>query len=154
MKPETVSFEVMSSLDLLPIFCELSGTDPPVGVRLYGINFLSLFVGEKMVRSKPLFWCYFNALNEHRIGMRTGPWKQLAKLNGGYLPKLAKVQNGNVERIQSAKLTDFERYQISTDQTEAIKVSGEHSKELFKLRKQMEELYHELAMKSHVWTIR
>ena len=154
VKPGTVSSEIISSLDFLPTFCELAGTKPPGDLKLDGTNFLPLFEGEKVARPKPLFWCYFDALNEHRMAMRAGEWKLLAKLNGGELPKFSNVFDGNVDQIRAAKLTDFELYRLPVDPSESVKVTRRHPKEFGKLKERMEDIYRELVSESRVWSTR
>ncbi len=146
----TESSQPVSSLDFLPTFCELAGTQPPDVLRLDGTSFLPLLSGEEIKRDKPLLWCYFNAINERRVAMRSGPWKMLAKLDGGEFPKLQNVHDGNRRRVLDARLTDFELYRVTDDVGESQDVFGE-SPEAQRLQGQMQRQYRELVETSHHW---
>ena len=99
-----------------------------------------------------LFWCYFNAINERRVAMRDGPWKLLAKLDGGAFPKVANVHDGNVAAVRAARLTDFQLFRVVDDVAEQVDVGARHPAELAALRRKLEEAYAELAASAHYWT--
>lgn len=151
IKTPKVSREPVSSLDFLPTFCQLAGAEPPGDLKLDGANFLPVLDGKPIERSTPLFWCYYNAINEHRVAMRDGPWKLLAKLNGGKLAKYENVNDRNIDSIRAAKLTDFELYHVPDDIGEATNVIDQHAEQAAKLKKKLETLYRELAETSHYW---
>ena len=151
VEPGLVSSEVVSSLDFLPTFCELAGTQPPSDRTLDGTSFLPLLNGKKIERETPLLWCYYNAMNEHRVAMRHGKWKMLARLNDGRLPKQSNVFAGNAEKMRSAKLTDFELYLMPVDIGEATNVTAEHPQALAQLSERMQKRYRELIDNSLVW---
>jgi len=148
-----VSDQPVSSLDFLPTFCKLAKTKAPDNLKLDGTNFLPLLNGDTIQRDTPLFWCYFNALNEHRVAMRNGPWKLLARLDKGKFPKLQNVNTRNIEAVRSAKLTDFELYCVTEDIGESRNVIGEHTQEAKSLKKKLEAIYRDLAETSHHWTV-
>lgn len=150
VKGGRVSDEVVSSLDFLPTFCALAGTEPPSTRTLDGTNVSSFLEGESVQREKPLLWCYFNSINEHRVAMRTGPWKMLAKLNGGELEKIVNIFDGNRATVLDAELTDFELYKITEDITEEKNLVDSETT-ASSLKKQMETQYRELVETSHYW---
>lgn len=149
----SVCSQVVSSLDLLPTFCQLAEVRPPVGLQLDGTSIAPIFSGETVVRSKPLIWCYFNALNEHCVAMRDGQWKMLAKLDGGDLPKIQNVYDGNRDRILKAQLTDFELYQVASDVGEQEDVFSKEPQAAL-LQQKLADGYRELLESSHYWTAR
>jgi arylsulfatase A len=153
IKPAGISDEPVSSLDFLPTFCELSHTKRPDGLKLDGTSFLPLLEGKPILRDVPLFWCYFNSLNEHRVAMRDGPWKLLAKLNDGRFPKLKNVNDRNVESVRSAKLTHFELYRVRDDIGESKNVIAEYPKQAALLKQRLVTAYRDLADNSHHWTV-
>jgi arylsulfatase A len=146
-----VASEAVSSLDLLPTFCELAGAKPPEGRKLDGANFLPVLDGKPIPREQPLFWCYFNALNEHRVAMREGSWKMLAKINEGKLPKLENINDRNIETVRTAKLTDFELYRVTEDIGEEQNIIESHPEEAKALKQKLEAIYADLARTSHYW---
>jgi arylsulfatase A len=144
------SDEVVSSLDFLPTFCELAGARIPTELALDGCSFVPLLRGETIPRKRPLLWCYYNSANVHRVAMRRGPWKMLAKLDRGKLPKVSNVFDGNRDVIRSAELTDFQLYRITDDVHEDNNLYPKAS-ESIELQKQMQASYSELIRDSHVW---
>jgi arylsulfatase A len=145
------SDEVVSSLDFLPTFCELADAPIPADLALDGCSIVPLLEGKTISRKRPLLWCYYNSTNEHRVAMRSGPWKMLAKLDHGKLHKVSNVFGGNHDVIKAAELTDFELYRISDDVHEDNNLYPV-AKESFELQKQMQAHYSELMRDSHVWT--
>ena len=149
-----VSDDPVWSLDFLPTFCELAGAKIPKDLKFDGTSFLPLLDGKKIHRPSPLFWCYFNAINEQRVAMRHGPWKMLAKINGGKFRKMQNVNDRNIEQVRSAKLTDFELYRVTEDISEQKNVITEAGNPGKQLRSKLEAIYQDLAETSHHWTVR
>ncbi len=147
-----VSHEPVSALDFLPTFAHLAGSPVPKELKLDGANFLPVLKGESIPRKSPLFWCYFNSINEHRVAMREGSWKLLAKVNGGKLPKMQNIHDKNIETIRNGKLTDFELYRVTEDIGEKKNVINAHPKEAAMLKQKLESIYQDLAKSSHYWT--
>lgn len=56
IKPGRVSDALVSSVDLLPTFCELAGEEIPQDRVIDGISLLPLFDGKELTRTKPLLW--------------------------------------------------------------------------------------------------
>lgn len=147
---QTVS-DPVSSLDFLPTFCRLAKIDPPKEVALDGANFLPAIRGQKIEREKPLFWVYFNSLNESQVAMRDGNWKVLAKIDGGKFPKMQNVTTETLPRIKSATLTDVEIYDVSDDIGEATNLAPSRPELAKKMLGKLESAYQELVQNSHVW---
>lgn len=146
-----VSEVPVSSLDFLPTFCELAGIEPPASLELDGTSFLPVLESQPIQRRKPLLWAYFNAINEHRVAMRDGQWKLLAKLNRGEFPKMQNVTTKSRPAVAAAMLTDFELYDLSDDIGESKNVAAEYPEVLDTLSQSMTAAYVELSSKSHVW---
>ena len=141
-----------SSLDFLPTFCELAQTSVPESLKLDGTSFLPALEGKAIERAKPLFWVYFNAINEARVAMRDGDWKVLARLNGGEFPKLQNVTAERLTSIQEAQLTDFEIYNVRKDIDESDNMVNSDGEQIGELQKKLTHAYRELVSESHVWT--
>ena len=140
----------VSSLDFLPTFCEFAKTEIPQ-LRLDGASFLPALEGEQIEREHPLFWVYFNAMNQHRVAMRDGDWKVLARLNGGKLPKFPNITNRQQEAVLGAKLTDIEIYNMAEDVSEANDLAKLKPAFTASMRAKLEAMYHELINNSVVW---
>lgn len=149
---QTVSVPV-SSLDFLPTFCHLAGQKIPDEWHLDGADFRPALTGQAVDRDKPLVWAYFNALNQHRVAMRDGRWKVLAKLNGGSLPRLQNITTETLSSVCDAKLTDIEIYDISKDIHEQNDLAASMPGEAQVLTQKLEQAYRELVTTSHVWQL-
>lgn len=152
IKPNQTIETPVSSLDFLPTFCYLAETSPPTNLSLDGTNVMSVLQGQPLEREKPLFWCYFNAINEARVAMRHGEWKVLAQLNGGELPKMENITEQRAEAVRSAQLTNFEVYNIKDDISEEKNLVDSDAEQIGELLKRLTQHFHELVTNSHVWT--
>lgn len=150
IKQSSTSDLVVSSLDLLPTCCELADCELPAKRRLDGTSWLPWLEGRSLDRTRPLVWCYFNATNEHRVAMRSGPWKLLAKLDAGAFPKIQNVHSDNRAKVMSAQLTDFELYDVAKDIHEEFNVFGKAA-ESKQLQETLETRFQQLLENSHVW---
>jgi arylsulfatase A len=138
----------VSSLDLLPTFCELSDISVPGNID--GIS-LKEGGGIPLNRTKPLVWCYYSAINEQRVAMRHGDWKVLARLDSGNLKKLSNVFPGNAEAVKNASLTDIEIYRISKDIGESENLASTNPEKLEELSQKIRAEYDALLSDSPVW---
>ncbi|MEZ5042807.1 MAG: sulfatase-like hydrolase/transferase [Saprospiraceae bacterium] len=144
--------QVVSALDFLPSFCQLAGAQVPETLQLDGTSFLPALNNKKISRKKPLIWAYYNALNEHRVAMRDGKWKVLAKLD--LEKKYQNLNDQNIAEIKAAKLVDFEVYDISTDIGEARNLLTGHAQKKAKLKKKLQNNYLDLLDGSFIWTVK
>jgi arylsulfatase A-like enzyme len=150
-KGQVVSTPV-SALDLLPTFAELAGKDVPSDRVLDGVSLSELFTGNGTVtRNKPLVWTYFNGINDARVAMRHGPWKVLARLNDGELPRFENLTPDSLRMAQMAKLTDFEIYNVDLDPGETRNLSGRGHSEEAELTTLLKQQYRALVMDSPAW---
>ncbi len=141
----------VSALDFLPTFAHLAGAEIPQDLELDGINFMPLVSDQQFNREKPLVWAYYNAINEHRIAMRDGQWKVLARLD---LPKLQNLHTGNIKSVEAAELSDFQIYDVTHDIGEARNIAGDNPRLASRLSKKLTEHYRALLEDSHVWSPR
>lgn len=113
-----------SALDLLPTFAELAGAHLPPERQFDGISLVPLITqGIEVQRDRPLVWAYYNGINDARVAMRHGPWKVLARLNRGELPRMENLTPDTLDAAQHARLTDFEIYNVMTDPGETLNLA-------------------------------
>ena len=143
-----VSTEVVSSLDFLPTFSRLAGTDTPSGLELDGTDFLPALEGTTLERDKPLVWAFYNSLNERQIAMRDGPWKVLARID---VPKTHNLFAGNIEAVKAAELQDIQIFNVEHDIGEARDMAKSFPEIRSHLVSRLEKNYRELLNGSHVW---
>ncbi len=151
VKAGHVAADPVSSLDLLPTFTALAGAKVPADLKLDGTDIRAAFPGSPVRRAQPLFWFYYNAINDQRAALRDGPWKLLARLDGGTLPKFTNINTANAPQVRAAKLTDFSLYRVTDDIGEARDVSATEPAKLRELSAKMETLYREVTATMHVW---
>jgi arylsulfatase A len=153
IKPGQVSTVPASSLDLLPTCLELAKAQPPADRPLDGISLASLLQdGQIPQRPKPLLWVYYNALNDARVAMRHGPWKVLARLNGGRLPRYENLTPERLTEVRSAKLTDLEIYHLEQDPGETLNLAGRRLAEEPQLAELLQQEYQTLVADSPAWS--
>ena len=151
IQPKQINDTPVSSLDLLPTFCELAETKVPSQPKLDGQSFLPAIRGESIQRKKPLVWCYFNAINEARVAMRHERWKVLAKLDEGNFPRLQNITSDQTTKIDAAKLGDFEIYDVVADVTESKNLADTELPQTESLQTLLREQFRELTANSHTW---
>jgi len=143
----------VSSLDLLPTLCELAGAPVPAERKLDGISLAPLFDGRDLPeRRQPLLWTYFNAINDARVAMRHGPWKVLARINGGKFPRYENLTPARLAEVQTAELTDFEIYDTTTDPGETLNLAGRGLATEQQLTELLNSEYRALAGDSFAWS--
>ena len=144
----------VSSLDFLPTFCSLAGVEVPDTLQLDGVNIADGLGTKVFQRPRPLLWCYYNAINGHRVAMRHGDWKVLAKLDGGKFRKFSNLHAGNAAAAKAAALTDIEIYRAGQDPGETRNLAASEPGELKRLTGILNSSYRELIEDSYIWTAR
>ncbi|WP_117882461.1 sulfatase-like hydrolase/transferase [Aureibaculum luteum] len=144
---------VVSALDFLPTFAELSGAKLP-DRTLDGQSFKSLLDNGVFERSKPLIWAFYDAINKRRVAMRSGEWKIMGSLEVDHteLPHIHNLYDGNEDFVKSAKLTDFVLFNLKKDINESEDLSLKEPEIFNKLKKEFKTQYQELLEGSHIWT--
>ena len=148
-----VSDAVVSSLDFMPTFAELSGAELPQR-RLDGESMVSLIETGQRERKKPLLWAFYNALNQHVVAMRSGNWKIMGRLKSDttYLPKINNLFDGNEALVKGAELCDFVLYDMKEDIGESDDVSEKYPVAFDEMKSLLQSEYSELLDDSFIWT--
>lgn len=143
---------VVSALDFLPTFAELSGAPLP-NRKLDGESFKSLLDTGEFTRSTPLIWAFYDAINEHRVAMRKGDWKIMGRLevDNVELPHIHNLYDGNQALVKSAKLTDFVLFNLKEDINESEDLSMKEPAVFKSMKKEFGIQYKELLDDSHIW---
>jgi arylsulfatase A len=151
VKAGQVLDEPVSALDLLPTLASLAGAALPSGLVLDGTDFRPLLEGGALERPQPLFWVYYNAINEQRVALRDGPWKLLARLEGGGLPRYENITASVLPEVRRARLTDISLHRVDADLGESRDLSAAEPARREALTRRMEDIYRELTATMHVW---
>ncbi|MBW6536322.1 MAG: sulfatase-like hydrolase/transferase [Mariniphaga sp.] len=144
---------VVSLLDFMPTFAEISGVKLPERA-LDGQSMIPVIKTGKMERHKPLLWIFYDAINEHRVAMRTDNWKILTRLKNDttYLPLIHNLYEGNEELVKQAHLVDFELYNMNEDIKEAENVAEKYPEQFEEMKKLVKIEYSKLVEGSYVWS--
>ncbi len=152
--PGRVSDEPVSSLDLLPTFTRLAGAAVPAGLRLDGTDLSGWLAGGRLERATPLYWAYYNAINEQRVAMRDGPWKVLARLEdetGAVLPKRENITEETAPAVRAARLGSISIFRLPDDMAESRDLAAEPVVPRDELVRRLEALHREITSTMHVW---
>lgn len=147
------SDKVVSSLDFLPTFSDLSGASLPKN-EIDGESFKSLLTQGEFKRNKPLIWAFYDAINEHRVAMRSGDWKIMGCLivnNNVELPHVHNLYDGNEDFVKSAKLTDFVLFNLKNDIGETTDLSSINLDVFEAMKSEFQIEYQKLLDGSHFW---
>ena len=150
IKAGQVSREPVGSLDLMPTFANLAAGEIPIEIELDGTDIVNAFGKDEVIRKKPMFWCYYSALNRSKIALRQGDWKLLASLksNDGKYLKIKSVNDKNINVLKKVKLVDFELYNLAEDRGELINLASKNTRQLEGLSKEMESIFNEVLESS------
>jgi arylsulfatase A len=101
---------------MLPTLLALAGLEPPKDRVLDGVNVLPVLAGTatKVERLQPLYWKLLMAPNA-KVAMRVGDWKILA----------------------NAELTEFELYNLATDERETTDLKDTEPQRFAAMREQL-----------------
>ncbi|MDE5419068.1 sulfatase-like hydrolase/transferase [Labilibaculum sp. DW002] len=143
---------IVSSLDLLPTYAEMSGASLP-NRTLDGESITSLIKTGKKERSKPLIWAFYDAINEHRVAMRVDDWKIMCRLKSdtAYIGHIHNLYEGNEKLMKEAELVDFELYDMKKDMGETENVAKDYPQVYNEMIEQLKVEYKELLEESHIW---
>jgi arylsulfatase A len=83
--------------------------------------------------------------------MRHGPWKVLARLNSGKLPRYENLTPERLKLAQQAQLTDLEIYNLTSDPGETLNLAGRGLAEETELTTLLQQEYRRLADESPAW---
>ncbi len=137
--PGQVSDTTISSMDLLPLFCELAGVKPPSDLKLDGKNIFPILQGQE-TESPHQFLYYYNGTNLQAV--REGKWKL-------HLPRTATDQPFWSKRPGKNKgfvtLNEYRLYDLSNDVGEQRDVANEHPEIVARLQKQADTIRAELG---------
>ncbi|ANW97409.1 arylsulfatase [Wenyingzhuangia fucanilytica] len=144
--------KVVSALDYMPTFAELSGAKLP-NRNLDGESFVSLLEQGEFNREKPLIWAFYDAINEQKVAMRKGDWKIMASIeaNGETLPNIHNLYDGNEALVKNAKLVNHVMFNLTKDIHESEDLSTQEPEVFEEMKKTLELEYKKLLDESHIW---
>jgi arylsulfatase A len=153
-RPGQVCREPFSSLDLLPTFCRLAGSEVPGDRPIDGSNFLPILDGKPIERRTPLFWHYYRSIGAPKAAMREGDWMILGHWDQPELPGSGSaLRAGDMEIIKRAKLKSFELYNLRDDLGEAHEVAGREPERFRKMSQRLTDLYAQVIAEGRSWKV-
>ena len=137
--PKQVSDVTLTSMDLLPLFCELAGVKQPSDRKIDGKNILPILQG-KETTTPHKFLYYYNGTNLQAV--REGNWKL-------HLPRTAKDQpfwsKKRSKKRGFVTLGQHVLFNLKNDLGERRNVAAQHPDVLARLQKQAEAIRAELG---------
>lgn len=143
--------EPVCSLDFLPTFCELAGTKPPADRVLDGANFLAALDGKPVQRDVPLYWHYFRSIGQPKAAMRVGNHMILGHWDGPSLGPGGSLHPGDMRTIKTAKLVDFELYDLHEDLGEQTDLADSQPQRTNELSRKLIDKYREVQAAGREW---
>ena len=141
----------MSALDLLPTLCELAGANVPKDRVLDGTSLVPLIKNQTLRRAKPLYWQFNRAKGHAKVAVRDGRWKLLATLTEPGPATGADLTKLEMQGIKTARLQDFELYDLQADQREAEDLSEREIEVLVRLKREMQAIYSDVQAEAPIW---
>lgn len=149
--PGSTSDIPVSGVDILPTLCTVADIPVPKDRVLDGASILPVFRGEKIKRSKPLYWQFNRSRNEPKVAIRDGNWKLLARLDVPTPKPSGGISTQEIDDLKRAKLTGFELYYIKEDIAETTDRSESEPKRFEQMKKQMQKIYQEVQAEAPRW---
>ncbi|HUG18643.1 MAG TPA: sulfatase [Planctomycetaceae bacterium] len=152
----TVSDIPVAGFDLLPTFSELAEVAIPETLDPDGTSLVPLLKDQKLVRSRPMFWHYYRSLSVPCAALRDGDWKIVARWDAPHIYTARHPQGNNVTawtqaQIKTAKLVEFELYNLRTDPSESNDLASSQPEILSKLRSAIVTRYAQMQQESPEW---
>ncbi|MFC1596951.1 sulfatase-like hydrolase/transferase [Planctomycetota bacterium] len=146
-----VSDEPISGVDLLPTLCAVTGIPVPGDRTIDGASFLPVIEGDSIARAKPLYWQYNRAGSEVKVALRDGNWKILARLEPAYPRAGADVTAEQMKLLKSARLTDFELYNLDDDIGESTDLVQTAPERFAAMKEKLVSYYREVQSENPLW---
>jgi len=154
LKAGQTSSTPVCSLDLLPTFCELAGIETPADRALDGTSFNALLDGKPVTRKTPLYWHYFRSIGAPKAALRDGDWMILGLWDGpATLGPGSSVHAGDTAIIKTAKLIDFELYNLTTDIGEQHNLAAKETERLTAMKTALLAKYAEVQQAGRAWEV-
>lgn len=153
IKPGQVVSEPVWSLDLFPSLCQLAGVSVPDGVKLDGTSFVPLLDSQPVRRTQPLFWHYYRSISEPKAALRDGDWLVVGLWDGPDMPIGGNVNRDSMRLIKSAKLTQFELYNLRSDLAEKVNLADREPDRLRELSAKLSRMYSEVITEGVTWDV-
>jgi arylsulfatase A len=130
IRPDTVSEEPVSGVDMLPTLCAMGGAAVPVDRAIDGASMLPAFSMGEIARETPLYWQYRRALSRpYTVAMRHGEWKILADRD----------------------LKQFELYNLRMDMGEDRNLAELRPEQLERMKKMLAPLHRSVVSEGIEW---
>lgn len=132
---------LISSMDLLPLFCDVAGVDVPKDRKIDGKNILDLLKGNT-TKSPHEFTYYYNGTNLQAI--RKGKWKLHLPRTVGDQPFWSKKGHPKVDK-GFITLDEYLLFDLENDLAEKLNLADQHPEVVAMLKKQSEIIRVELG---------
>lgn len=146
----TTSDVPVSSLDLLPTLCAITGVEEPAIQELDGMNVLPLLTGNAIEREKPLYWHYIKAIGGPTTALRDGDWKLIGNNQFGPLGERL-FDQGYIDTLLQEKMVRYELYNPPQDIDETDDLSASRNNITDSLAAILEARFNEIQENAIRW---
>lgn len=136
---------LVSSMDLLPLFCDLAGVDVPTDRKIDGENISDILRGQSQVSPHEVLY-YYNGTNLQAV--RRGNWKLHLPRTVKDQPFWAKKMGGNPKKV-FITLDAPMLFNLASDVGEKINLATQHPEMVESLLKEAERLLKEAERARH-----
>src|SRR5690606_29910072 len=99
----------------------------------------------------PLYWHYFRAIGQPKAAMRVGDWMILGHWDGPAFEPSRGIDGEDCQAIKSAKLVEFELYNVASDMAQANNLAGSEPEKLKELSAKLVRKYAEVQEAVPIW---
>ncbi|MEM6378398.1 MAG: sulfatase-like hydrolase/transferase [Bacteroidota bacterium] len=140
--------EAVGFVDILPTICELLEIKPPNEAKLDGTSFLPLLKGQKLIRTKPLYWYFYRTSPE--IAMRVDEFMILGK-DIDTIPRTHRFSEPDMTYIKNMYLESYEIYDLQADQGQ-FENKIDHHPQVDEFKQLLDQQLVEIQKKGYLWT--
>ena len=103
------------------------------------------------VRKTPLYWHFYAASGKPKVAMCMGKWKILAHLDAPEISKRVDLTELDQKTLKTAKLGQFELYNLREDSGETRDLATSETARLKKMVQRLQKIYAGVQEECPVW---
>lgn len=140
--------EPVGFVDIMPTICEILQIEPPKQEDLDGTSILHLLNGQKLNRTKPLFWYFYRTSPE--IAVRVDDLIILGKDNDT-IARSHQFSKPDMDYIKNMDLVDYELYDLVNDKGQYKNIIDTHPESNF-YRKLVNDKLSAIQVNGYQWS--
>jgi len=153
VKPDTVSNQLVNGTDWMPTICKAAGVAVPSDRTIDGTDITGALKNMPVQRDIPASWTFpvhSDVNNQPGMSMRDGHYVLVATFDAPKINRKEKYWRTNF--IQTAKLKDFELYDLRYDRSQVAPLNERRPEELEKMKQKMIKLWESIQKDAPDWS--